>query len=334
LGTQLPQSGKPVAIFPVLSYPRFMNSRPDLVDPLDRLLARDRAAVAWAITAVENETADARSVLRSIAGRLGRARIVGFTGAPGAGKSTLVGAYIGELRRRGMTVGVVAVDPSSPFSGGAVLGDRVRMTAHSGDAGVFIRSLASRGHLGGLSRTASRAVDVLDAAGFDQVVIETVGAGQNEIEVAEVADCRVVVCAPGLGDDIQAIKAGILEIADVLVVNKADLPQAERTARQFAALVPGVPVLRTVATRADGIVDLADTIAARPRRPATDPLARTRRLIVDQAVADVRRAVDDADLTRLATAVQRGDLDFSTAAKQLLDRAGSHENPSPLRGEG
>ena len=215
---------------------------------------------------------------------------------------------------------MVAVDPSSPFSGGAVLGDRVRMTVHAGDPGVFIRSLASRGHLGGLSRTAGRVVDVLDAAGFDQVVIETVGAGQNEIEVAEVADCRVVVCAPGLGDDIQAIKAGILEIADIMVVNKADLPQAERTARQFAALVPGVPVIRTVATGGKGVAELADAVITRPRRPATDPLARTRRLLLEAATASFRAGLDPAETERLAAAVLRGEASFEAAAARLAKR--------------
>ena len=286
-------------------------------DWLTRLLAGERTAIARAITAVENETAEAPAVLSAIADRLGRARIIGFTGSPGAGKSTLVGAYVSELRRRCHTVGVVAVDPSSPFSGGAVLGDRVRMTSHAGDTGVFIRSLASRGHLGGLSRTAARVIDVLDAAGFDQVVVETVGAGQNEIEVAEIADCRVVVCAPGFGDDIQAIKAGILEIADILVVNKADLPLAERTARQFAALTPGVPVIRTQAIAGKGVAELADAIASRPRRPATDPLNRTRRLLLDLAVARFRSRIDDAGLDALAKQVLRGETDFDSAADIL-----------------
>jgi LAO/AO transport system kinase len=191
-------------------------TRPDWIE---HLLAGDRAALARAITAVENETAEAPLVLKAIRPALGRASVVGFTGAPGAGKSTLVSAYVAELRRRNLGVGVVAVDPSSPITGGALLGDRIRMTAHATDPGVFIRSLASRGHLGGLSRTASRVIDVMDAAGKDVVLVETVGAGQSEVEIADVADVRVVVLAPGLGDEIQAIKAGILEIADILVVN-------------------------------------------------------------------------------------------------------------------
>jgi LAO/AO transport system kinase len=171
---------------------------------------------------VENDAPEARGVLRAARALTGHALVVGVTGAPGAGKSTLVGAYVAELRRRDLSVGVLAVDPSSPLTGGALLGDRIRMLTHAGDPGVFVRSLASRGHLGGLARSAGAVVDVMDAAGRDVVVVETVGVGQSEIEVTDLADIRVVVWAPGAGDDVQAAKAGILEIADVLVVNKAD----------------------------------------------------------------------------------------------------------------
>ncbi len=234
---------------------------------LDQLLAGDRLALARAITAVESEGGAAAPVLRALYPHLGRARVVGVTGAPGAGKSTLVNAYIAELRRRGQTVGVVAVDPSSPLSGGAILGDRIRMTAHSGDPGVFVRSLAARGHLGGLSRAASRVIDVMDAAGRDVVVVETVGAGQSEVEVAEIAETKIVVAAPGLGDEVQALKAGILEIADILVVNKADMPSARSTAAQLEAALALMeartwrrPVLLTMALRGEGIAALADAV--------------------------------------------------------------------------
>jgi len=284
---------------------------------LDRLFAGDRVAIARAITAVENDTDEARPVLAAIRPRLGRARLLGFTGPPGAGKSTLVGAYVSGLRAAGQTVGVVAVDPSSPFTGGAILGDRLRMSGHATDAGVFIRSLAARGHLGGLSRTAARVIDVLDAAGFDQVLIETVGAGQSEVEIAEIADCRIVVCAPGLGDDVQAIKAGILEIADILVVNKADLPLAERTARQLAAFSANVPVVRTVATSGKGVPDLIAAVAARPRRPATDARARTRRLLLTLALEDARRRLDGPAMDDLADKVLNGEMGFDEAAAKL-----------------
>ncbi|MDX1514600.1 MAG: methylmalonyl Co-A mutase-associated GTPase MeaB, partial [Gammaproteobacteria bacterium] len=201
------------------------------------LRSGNRAAIARAITTVESGGPGAAEVSRAIRPHLGRARVVGITGAPGVGKSTLAGVLIAALRRRGSSVGVVAVDPSSPVSGGAILGDRVRMTAHGDDEGVFIRSLASGGRSGGLSLATARVVDVMDAAGFDYVLIETVGAGQSEIEVAEVADVTVVVSAPGLGDDIQAMKAGLLEIADVLVVNKADDPVAAVTVRQLTGML-------------------------------------------------------------------------------------------------
>lgn len=295
-------------------------------DWLPALLAGERGALARAITAVENETAEARAVLQAIRGRLGQALVVGFTGAPGAGKSTLVAAYIAELRRRGQTVGVVAVDPSSPLTGGAILGDRIRMGQHAADAGVFIRSLASRGHLGGLSRTAARVIDVFDAAGRNVVVVETVGTGQSEVEVAEIADVRVVVNAPGLGDDVQAIKAGILEIADILVVNKADLPFAERSARQLAAMAAQrgdrpVPVLQTSAMKGEGIPELADAIAAVARRKRPDPRARTRRLLQNLALDRLRRglaALPEAQVDALADDVLSGARDTETAIHDLI----------------
>ncbi len=300
----------------------------DLPDWLSALLAGERAALARAITAVENETAEARAVLQAIRGRLGHALVVGFTGAPGAGKSTLVSAYVDALRRRGQTVGVVAVDPSSPLTGGAILGDRIRMSQHASDPGVFIRSLASRGHLGGLSRTATRVIDVFDASGRDVVVVETVGTGQSEVEVAEIADVRVVVNAPGLGDDVQAIKAGILEIADILVVNKSDLPFAERSARQLAAMASHrghgpVPVLQTSATRSEGIAELADAIAAVGRRKRPDPKARLRRLLQALALDRLRRLLvelPESELDACAEAVLSGQSDIETILQQLTSR--------------
>jgi LAO/AO transport system ATPase len=233
----------------------------------ERIASGDRRAIARAISAVENETAEATTLRAEIAGRLGRARVIGVTGPPGAGKSTLVSALIRELLARGRTLAVVAVDPSSPLTGGAVLGDRIRMAEHQADERVFIRSLAARGHLGGLTRTTRAVIDVLDAAQFDVVIVETVGAGQSEVEVAAVAETRIVVCPPGLGDEVQAIKAGVLEIADILVVSKSDSPLAQRTERELhgmlhlrrpAAWTP--PVLRTVATTGEGVAALLEAI--------------------------------------------------------------------------
>jgi LAO/AO transport system ATPase len=238
-------------------------------DDLAAIRARSRAAVARAITTLENDLPGAAALSAALAPYCGRAHVVGVTGAPGAGKSTLIGALIGELVRRGRDVAVLAVDPSSPHSGGALLGDRVRMSAAVEEARVFIRSLSARGELGGVTRTTDRILDVLDAAGFDTVIVETVGAGQSEIDIARIADTCVVVCPPGLGDDLQAIKAGILEIADILCLSKADQPGAERSARALDGLVGRareggwrVPLVRTAAPDGGGVAELADTIDA------------------------------------------------------------------------
>ncbi len=206
---------------------------------VDSALAGDRRSLARLLTAVENRTALAEEALRRLYPRAGRAHLVGITGPPGSGKSTLVSALIGEARRAGRAVGVIAVDPSSPITGGALLGDRVRMQAYAGDSDVFIRSMASRGHAGGLASTSAAAASVLDAAGFDLILLETVGTGQSEVEVAASADTTVVLEAPEMGDEVQAIKAGLLEVADIVVVNKGDRPGAQRTAAQLRAMLVG-----------------------------------------------------------------------------------------------
>lgn len=293
---------------------------------LDGLARGDRAALARAITAVENETAAAGAVLSALRGRVGRAHVFGITGAPGAGKSTLTAAMVEVLRGEGKTVGVVAVDPSSPVTGGAILGDRIRMSRHAGDNGVFVRSLASRGHLGGLSRTAERVIDVMDASGRDVVIVETVGTGQSEVEIAGIADVRIVVVAPGLGDEVQAMKAGILEIADLLVVNKADHPLAARTARQLAAGtelgVRAVPVLKTVASSGEGVVALVK--AAAGLRAALgcrrlDPAHRRAALVT--AVGDMVReeiAQGGQEIDALAEALAEGSMSRREAALKAL----------------
>ncbi len=240
----------------------------------ERIRAGDRRALARAVSAVENEAAGAGQVVEALQREGARARVVGVTGPPGAGKSTLVAAMAAGLVERGERVAVVAVDPTSPVSGGALLGDRIRMAELHGDDRVYIRSLATRGHGGGLSRATRAVVDLLAVSGFETVIVETVGAGQSEVDIRDIAQTCIVVCPPGLGDDVQALKAGILEIADVYVVNKADLPGARQTERELlgmTALRSGagradIPVIRTSATRKEGIAALLDAL---PPRGAT-----------------------------------------------------------------
>jgi LAO/AO transport system kinase len=226
-------------------------------------------AVARLISLVEDAAPELRTVMAALAPRTGRARVIGLTGSPGVGKSTTTAALVTAFRSRGVRVGVLAVDPSSPFSGGALLGDRVRMQDHATDGGVFIRSMASRGHLGGLSWATPQALRVLDAAGCDVVLVETVGVGQAEVEVASQADTTIVLLAPGMGDAIQAAKAGILEVADVYVVNKADREGADNTVRDLRNMISQgdgphggwtPPIVKTVAARSEGIDDLVERL--------------------------------------------------------------------------
>jgi LAO/AO transport system kinase len=241
-------------------------------DIIARLLAGDRRALARVVTLIENGAPETHAILAQLHTHGGHAHIVGFTGSPGAGKSTLVMQLARELRRREQRVGILAVDPTSPFTGGAILGDRIRMQELAGDPNVFIRSMASRGSLGGLAASTRDAVRALDAAGFDTIIIETVGAGQAEVEIVRAAQSVVVVTVPGMGDDIQAIKAGILEIADVFVVNKADRPGADQTVAELRMLLSldegrkerlwRVPIIKTNAMTGDGVAALADKLAA------------------------------------------------------------------------
>ncbi len=233
------------------------------------MLEGDPRALARAISLIEDEDPAAPALIRALFPRTGRAYLVGVTGPPGAGKSTLVDRMTAELRGRGLTVGIVAVDPTSPYTGGAILGDRVRMQAHAGDPGVFIRSMATRGQLGGLARATSDVALALDAAGRDVVIIETVGVGQDEVDIVRTADVSIVTVVPGTGDEVQALKAGIMEIADIFVVNKADREGADRTAASIEAMLAlqpydegrwRPPVLRTEATAGKGISELIEAI--------------------------------------------------------------------------
>ncbi len=298
---------------------------------IERVRAGELAAVARLLTELERLSPAAPQLLAEIAPFLGRAQVVGFTGPPGAGKSTLVNAYIKALRAEGKTVGVLAVDPSSPVSGGALLGDRIRMNDHTDDDGVFIRSLASRGHVGGLTPAAVRMIDAFDAAGKDVIILETVGAGQSEIDVAEVADIRIVLNAPGLGDDIQAMKSGILDIADILVVNKADLDGAEKTFRHLLSAVhlssikADTPVMKTVATTGEGVVELAQQVlgiaASRSETPKTRRRNRARRLLAWAAADMIERRVSkrpDAGIDAVCDDILSGRMTPDEAAIELL----------------
>jgi LAO/AO transport system kinase len=307
-------------------------SQPSNLDALiERLVAGDAGALARCITLAEDRELGA-SVRQRIRPLTGRAIVVGFTGPPGVGKSTLVDVYIARLRLAGQSVAVAAVDPSSPLSGGAVLGDRIRMHRHTSDPGVFIRSIASRGHLGGTSENICWTIDCMDAAGRDVVIVETVGAGQSEVDVAEIADTCVVVNAPGLGDDVQAIKAGILEIADVLVVNKVDTPHAEITAAQLRNMLKlrdsdrqNIPIVMTSATLDRGIDDLCGAIERSVQKSPPEKrelrARRTQRLIAQTAAALTRRMVleyppDQAAL--LIDSALGGECSLEEAAMQML----------------
>jgi LAO/AO transport system kinase len=304
---------------------------PALDDILGKLAAGDAAALARCISLMEAGGPAADRVHRRVCAQTGRAAVIGFTGAPGAGKSTLIDAYIAVLRGRGRKVAVAAVDPSSPLCGGAILGDRVRMRRHAEDPDVFIRSVASRGHLGGLSESIHRIVDAMDAAGRDFVIVETVGTGQSEIEVVEIADICVVVNAPNMGDDVQAMKAGVLEIADVLVVNKSDLPLAQRTTKQLHDMLKlrsdrhDVAVLETVATKDTGIEALSAAIdgllanRAGDRRKSREQ--RMRRLIAQTAgrmIGDRMRELSGPEMETLVKKAASGEIGIAEAAQQAL----------------
>jgi LAO/AO transport system kinase len=274
---------------------------PDLAD---RLLAGDRRALARLMTLVESGHPEGLAALQRLYPQTGRAHVVGITGPPGSGKSTLVRELAKEARGRGRTVGVVAVDPSSPFTGGALLGDRIRMQELHADPGVFVRSMATRGALGGLARSTRGIVELLDAFGMDLVLVETVGVGQDEVEIARTADSTVVVGVPGLGDDVQTLKAGVLEIADVLVVNKADRDEAGRLATELRVMLSlgparewDVPVLLTVATTGRGVPALLDALD-RHRRYLEDS-GRWHERRAEAARRQVRAIVEERVRARL-----------------------------------
>lgn len=316
-----------------------MSRRPDVDDLVSRARARETRSVARLISLVETESDLLPQISAALVPFAGHAHVVGLTGAPGVGKSTTTSALVGALRAQGRRVGVLAVDPSSPYSGGALLGDRIRMTEHSTDPDVFIRSMASRGHLGGLSWAAPHAIRVLDAAGFDVVLLETVGVGQSEVEVAGLADSTVVLLAPGMGDGIQAAKAGILEVGDVFCINKADRDGAATTRRELRSALamgaghgePGAwqpPIELTVASRAEGIDALVQRLDEhRAHLEASGEgearrVARVRREVEAIALAEVSRefrARGSVLLDEIAQDVVHGGTDPFTAARALRE---------------
>ncbi|MEO8970351.1 MAG: methylmalonyl Co-A mutase-associated GTPase MeaB [Ktedonobacteraceae bacterium] len=314
---------------------------------VERLLNGDRRALARMVTLIENNTPNARRFLAELHQHAGKAHIVGVTGAPGVGKSTLVTRLVRELRRRERKVGVVAIDPTSPFTGGAILGDRIRMMELAGDPNVFIRSMASRGSLGGLSAATRDVVRAMDAAGYDPIIIETVGTGQAEVEVMRTAQTVLVVSAPGMGDEVQAIKAGILEIADIFVVSKGDKPGADQTVAELAMLLSldpmrrvhdkskpywRIPVLKTSAIKDQGIPQVvdamelhrtylleSDTMISRAQRQVR---SEVQALVLHSVVEALKATTTEEEWQQLVTAITNRERDPYSVAQELEQRIG------------
>jgi LAO/AO transport system kinase len=313
----------------------------DVSEWAEKVRNGDVRAISRAITAIENHAPEAEELLRQLFGNTGKAYLTGITGAPGTGKSTLVDRLAAYHRKRSEPVGVVAVDPTSPYSGGAILGDRIRMQGHASDTGIFIRSMATRGFLGGLARATAEVALLLDAAGKRQVLIETVGVGQDEIDIVRLADCVIVVLVPGLGDDIQNMKAGLMEIGDIFVLNKADREGADRLEEQLHAMLSLVmprdgwhpPVIRTVATENRGVQELAETVekfrkhfessGERQKKHVEHWQNRLIEMLESRLLEQVLGGKQgEAKLRAMATAVAERKKDPFTAVSEILKESG------------
>jgi LAO/AO transport system kinase len=310
----------------------------DIQSKIDALRSGDVRTLARAISTVENRAPGWSELLKAIFPHSGRARVIGLTGAPGAGKSTLVDQLARCYRKENQTVGIVAVDPTSPYTGGAILGDRIRMQEHFADAGIYIRSMATRGSLGGLARTTADVTTVLDASGRDVILIETVGVGQDEIDIVRLADITVVILVPGMGDDVQTIKAGIMEIADIFVINKSDREGAERVEREIRALQSLAlrhdgwtpPIVKTVATDGTGVAELAEAISGYVTYLKKEDLAlkksvqnwqeRLVEMLRDVMLEKARAQLGDGNLTRLAAEVAEHKRDPYTLVEEIAAR--------------
>ena len=313
---------------------------PDLQLLISQLRSSDARALARAITIVENRAAGWSELLKALFPHSGKARVIGLTGAPGAGKSTLVDQLAKLYRKQNQTLGIIAVDPTSPYTGGAILGDRIRMQEHFADSGIYIRSMATRGSLGGLARATADVATVLDAAGRDRVLIETVGVGQDEVDIVRLADVTIVILVPGMGDDVQTIKAGIMEIADIFVINKSDREGAERVEREIRALQTLAlrhdgwtpPIVKTIASDGHGIAELAAAIAGFEEYLKKEGLAQKRsienwqerlvEMLRDALLDKARQRLGDGNLAKFAAEVAGHKRDPYTLIEELAERSG------------
>ena len=314
---------------------------------MERVTSGDARALARAITLVENRTPESSELLKALFPRTGQGKVVGLTGSPGAGKSTLVDHLAREYRKQEKTVGIIAVDPTSPYSGGAILGDRIRMGSHFADPGIYIRSMATRGSLGGLARTTADVTSVLDASGRDVILIETVGVGQDEVDIVRLAEVTVVILVPGMGDDVQTIKAGIMEIADIFVINKSDREGAERVEREIRAMQSLAarednwtpPIVKTVASAGEGVADLSAAISSYQDFVSRSGLAHRKQvdnwrerlleMLRDAAMQQVLRQHGEEAIARYAAEIAEHKRDPYSLIEEIV--GGTKEKAGTLR---